>query len=384
MRQGRGYSANRFAGLCILPVLSLVLASNARCESDSKTSQVQPNYSQEATLGTARLQAWYDPSTGLYQTTGWWNSANAITVLVDYSKLMDSREYDSVFSNTLTAAQKTSQGFINKFYDDEGWWALAWIDAYDLGRDPRYLTMAASLFSDMVGGWDDRCGGGVWWSKDKTDKNAIENELFLSVAAHLANRVDSKERAQYLAWADREWQWFLHTGMINSENLVNDGLTMDSCQNNRKTTWTYNQGVIVGGLVELNRAYSSAGLLSQAEAIADAAIEKLADKQGILHDPCEPDCGGDGVQFKGIFVRNLRLLEEVVPGQRYKSFVFKNADSIWSAARGPENQLGTVWSGPYTAANAGSQASALDALLAAVQARQQEEKGHKRTAKHGL
>ena len=86
-------------------------------------------------------------------------------------------------------------GFLNKYYDDEGWWALAWIDAYDLTHEKRYLAMSQSIFDDMAGGWDEACCGGIWWSKDRKYKNEIANELFLSVAAHLANRV--AERATF-------------------------------------------------------------------------------------------------------------------------------------------------------------------------------------------
>ena len=86
--------------------------------------------------------------------------------------------------------------------------SLAWIDVYDLTQEQRYLPMAASIFADMANGWDSTCGGGIWWSKDRNYKNAIANELFLSVAAHLAARTsDPANRAQYLAWAHKEWDW---------------------------------------------------------------------------------------------------------------------------------------------------------------------------------
>jgi hypothetical protein len=73
------------------------------------------------------LQKWYGPTSGLYRTTGWWNSANAITALANYSRVSGSQEYLPVFANTLSAAQSSASGapgFLNKYYDDEGWWAL--------------------------------------------------------------------------------------------------------------------------------------------------------------------------------------------------------------------------------------------------------------------
>lgn len=90
--------------------------------------------------------------------------------------------------------------------------------------------------------------------------------------------------------------------MINGDNLINDGLDINpdgSCTNNGDTAWSYNQGVILGGLVELSRATGDSEYLSEAISIAEAAIEALSEN-GILHESCEPnDCGGDGPQFKG-------------------------------------------------------------------------------------
>lgn len=325
------------------------------------------SYRQRATLGIERLQSWYNPSTGLYNTTGWWNSANALTTLVDYSRATGDKEYAGVFSNTFSAAQHSAAGFLNNYYDDEGWWALAWIDAYDLTRDRQYLRMAGSIFDDMSKGWDDTCSGGIWWSKDRKYKNAIANELFLSVAAHLLTRASSsRQRAYYLQWANREWQWFSHSGMIDSSHLIHDGLDAH-CESNQQTTWSYNQGVILGGLSELYRQTQDVSFLSTANAIAQAALSSpaLTDAHGILHDPCEPNCGGDGTQFKGIFVRNLAALYKVSPALRYKKFVLANADSIWAGMRLHDNGIGVIWAAPYGTINASTQSSGEDVLVAA-------------------
>jgi predicted alpha-1,6-mannanase (GH76 family) len=330
-------------------------------------------YLQDSKDAVETLQTWYEPSTGLYRTTGWWNSANAITVLVDYARVSKSTQYNAIVANTFTTAQKKNPGFLNKFYDDEGWWALAWIDAYDLTRNKDYLVMAESIFADMAAAWDDTCGGGIWWSKDKDYKNAIANELFLSVAAHLINRTTGSTRSQYLEWGNREWKWFQTSGMINDKNLINDGLGKvggqaagQACTNNGRTTWTYNQGVVLGGLVELSSANHDPVLKQSARKIATAAITQLVDDNGILHDGCEPKCGGDGVQFKGIFVRNLVLLNQSGPQAAYEAFIDRNADVLWKDAQGPKFQLSERWSGPFDSSNAASQTSAIDALVGAA------------------
>ncbi|MGH9588556.1 MAG: glycoside hydrolase family 76 protein [Acidobacteriaceae bacterium] len=343
-------------------LVALTPASAAQAQKPSNVSNQQ-----RAALAIKALQRWYNPHTGLYRTTGWWNSANAITTLADYSRAAHTKKFNSVFKNTFKAAQKTSPGFINQYYDDEGWWALAWIDAYDLTHHQQYLNMSESIFADMAGGWSTECSGGIWWSKKRNYKNAIANELFLSVAAHLANRAaTAQERSVYLAWANREWQWFSHTGMINSHHLINDGLDAH-CRNNGRTTWTYNQGVILGGLAELNRANHDQSLIDEAQSIASATLsDPELVKNGILHEPCEPNCGADGSQFKGIFVRNLGELDQISRSPQFEKFIQRNADSIWSGAHPPAYRLGLIWSAPYGTANASTQSSAADTLAAAL------------------
>jgi len=369
-----------------------------------------PVYTRNALDAAKALQSWYDNSAGLWTTTGWWNSANCHSSLADWATL-DSAGAKSIsiadtFANTFTKAQVTPvkvqkrvssnglitsacrlstgrnshdlqargfPGFLNEFYDDEGWWALAWIRSWDVTHDPRYLSMAKSIFEDMRNGTDSICGGGIWWSKDRKYKNAIANELYLSVAASLANRVPDRKDL-YVDIARREWSWFKSTGMINERNLINDGLVIHadgSCANNGLNTWSYNQGVVLGGLVELSRATGDTSYLDEATEIGKAALGLLSDSQGIIRESggCEPNCGGDGSQFKGVFMRNLHYLHAVAPQDAFRSAILKNADSIWASNRNGNNQLGISWAGPVEAGggpNASTHSSAMDVLVGAM------------------
>jgi predicted alpha-1,6-mannanase (GH76 family) len=333
-----------------------------------------------STLAWARaavpvLQQWYSPATGLWQTTGWWNAANALIALVHYIERTGDSSYLDVISTTHHAAQSEHAGFIDNYYDDNAWWALTWIAAYDLTGDPSYLDTAKSIFAANTIGWDTVCRGGLWWNSSRTYKNAIPNELFLSLAAQLHQRVAGDTgSSSYLDWALREWQWFSASGMIDGIGLVNDGLTA-GCENNEGTTWTYNQGVILGGLASLYQITSDRAYLRQAGTIADAAISNLvtpatgSGPPGILREPCElsaAGCDGDQTQFKGIFVRNLYYLYQQDPQRAYADFILANAASIWNNDRDALDQFGLRWTGPFDVADASRQSSAMDAFNAAL------------------
>lgn len=309
------------------------------------------------------LMQFYDIR-GLWKTTGWWNSANALTALIDYMKYAGRDTYQYVIDTTFEKNKYAEDGnFTNYYIDDTLWWGLAWILAYDVTGNEKYLDMAKIDADYSYRYTDTVCGGGLWWSAERGYKNAIVNELFIKLAAALHNRIDSD--TEYLRQAVEVWTWFRSSGMINGNNLINDGLGSD-CVNNGQMTWSYNQGVILGGLVELFKATGDQNYITEARAIADAVLSSpQLSPDGVLFDyGCEEgggDCGQDGPTFKGVFVRNLGELDRILVGRPYRNWLNAQTNSLHQRNRNSLDQYGLHWNGPFDRADAARQSSALDA-----------------------
>lgn len=288
-----------------------------------------------------------------------WQPAIAVEAVLTAHEVTGDRAY----GNVVAASFRRYRGRRSRFCDDDGWYLNAWLRAYDATGERAYLDEAEALFAGVCELWDDTCRGGVWWRRDRRYKNAITNELFLLAAARLHRRTRPERAGYYLDWAQRQWSWFRESGMINADGLVNDGLD-EECANNGDVTWTYNQGVILGGLAELWRTTGEADLLARARGIADAAMRTLVHPAGVLREPCEPSAENrDALAFKGIFAQGLARLADVGGPQTfdpapYRTFLARNADTLDRLAADTADGYGLSWAGPPGAVNAATQTSA--------------------------
>ncbi|SPO31570.1 related to DCW1 - Mannosidase, GPI-anchored membrane protein [Ustilago trichophora] len=330
--------------------------------------------------GLHSLFSYYNSTDGRFDTSAsWWLTGNALTAVLEYTDKTHSRRFMQQILNTIEQQKKPlpwwpSGGGIFRAdsTDDTGWYALAMLKMFDVTHDTKYLDYAVLDAEYLRSFESSACGGGIIWDiPSKSYKNAISNELYLALTAGLANRLqDKKEAKKWLNIARAQYSWFLHSGMINSQSLINDGLT-DDCKNNGKTIWSYNQGVILGASVELFLADNhEREYLDRAQRIANAVLASPAfnSASGILVESCEASgsCNTDQDAFKGIFMRNLDKLNRVLPGRPYTRYIQRQANEAFTKGRNATDFYGVQWTGPIGQANVGTQGSAVSLLVASL------------------
>ena len=352
----------RLAGGAVRACGRAVTGENGSCTAWARSDAVPASAAADALMWS------YDPYTAWWPSS-WWNSAVALMAMVDYMRRSGDTSYQWIIDRTFQVNK--GGDFISQATDDTEWWALAWIDAYDLTGDQTYLNEAVTIMNYVSTLWDTgSCGGGVWWNTQKTYKNSVTNALYVDLTAALHNRIPGD--TAWLAQATTAWNWFQSSGLINGSGLVNDGLT-SSCANNGQTVWTYNQGLAIGAAQEMYRATGNGGDLSEARYLADSAVSSSAlVSNGLLTESCDAlnaTCDDDQKQFKGIFMRFLGELNGSVGGA-YSSFIQTQTGSLWGSDRDSLNRIGERWSGQDSSSNPNvsdwrTQASGLEALDAA-------------------
>lgn len=147
---------------------------------------------------------------------------------------------------------------------------------------------------------------------------------------------------------------------------------MATCVNNNSTIFTYNQGIILTGLIILTELTGDASYTTLAVNIANSVLENLTTNGILVEEACEPNaCSTDEAQFKGVFTRHLTYVVEHATGveaatiENFRTFLERNAQSIIQTDDNKDSQLGLVWSGGGSV-NLETDASGLDTLIGAM------------------
>jgi predicted alpha-1,6-mannanase (GH76 family) len=273
----------------------------------------------------------------------YWPQAHALDVLVDAYLRDPSDNIKARMNDLLTGVRaKNGNSFINYYYDDMEWMALACLRAYNATNDTRFKGVTDTLWDDIKKGWSDDLGGGLWWRKDNPSKNTPSN---MPAAILAARRYKAFNDNADLQWAQKIYDWEKATLYDNASGLVYDNIDKNG---NKNTDWkfTYNQGTFLGAALELYKNTGSSQYLSDALQAADFTLNSgFLTSNGILKD----EGGGDGGLFKGVFVRYFtRLIVDAAfdPAKKtgYINFLRTNGESLWSKGCNKGNLLfGSAW-----------------------------------------
>ncbi len=238
----------------------------------------------------------------------------------------------------------------NDFYDDMAWLALASgrlaaLHAQLGVRGPRHLMRSAQrvLTAQLRSAHTDDLGGGLFWSRDRTVKNAPATG---PAALHLARVGDAAAAHRLVDWVYARL-WSPQSG------LVLDGIRLESGKEvSVPDVWSYNQGTVLGALLALGDAES----LARAAALVHAVDERLTrdvggDRVLLTHG------AGDGGLFTGILARYLALAAAAeLPGDAAataRRLVHDTAEALWQG-RGDRRSAGRRAATVFPAAPGGA------------------------------
>ena len=225
---------------------------------------------------------------------------------------------------------------VNNYYDDMAWLALATLRLDKLAEDTRTgagRERNAKVLQRLTLQFDaastDDLGGGTFWSKKRDFKNTPATAPVALYYARTGNRAKAQA---LLDWLDARLY-------EPEQGLYRDGLRISGTGDTvlEETIYTYNQGPVLGALLELGGEAN----LERAAALVDAVARSLTQRAPLLGRSaavlrCEGK--GDGGLFTGILVRYLALaaVDEQLPAEAQATaaaLVNDAAEALWEGRR---------------------------------------------------
>lgn len=319
-------------------------------QSKHPAGQDQPAAEQGQEPGGRRLGRWLAalrrvrPAAGLVLPWHYWWQAHYVDCLVDTGRRElgggatpaarfngpDRPSAGRLASRLVTGIRlRNALTFVNSYYDDMAWLALATLRLDGLAEETRRpgrrrnATVRASLTLQFDAACTDDLGGGTFWSKKRDFKNTPATA---PVALFYA-RTGQRGKAQALL------DWLDATLFDLDQGLYLDGVRRDPAGGVvvERAVYTYNQGPVLGALLELGGDAN----LARAAALVDAVNMKLtAVDSPVLR--CEGT--GDGGLFTGILCRYLALAaaDTRLPAATRATaarLVTDTAEAFWSGRR---------------------------------------------------
>lgn len=274
----------------------------------------------------------YWTNEGIY--TDFWHQAEMIETYAD------------VYEHTRSAEDKAkllafADGFIKKrgtswlgnmYNDDVMWICIAFSRITQLTGEAKYAKIAKLNFDQIYKrAYDQKLGGGLYWSTDNKTKNSCVNCPAVIAACLISDIYDDES---YFEKAKSLMAWEIEVLYEKSTGRVYDAININEGKDGYMSS--YNQGTFIGACTLLYQKTKDATYLTYAEKAANFAMSKLV-KNGVLDN--NENTGNDNPGFKGIFVRWLYRYAKETGNLDILAFLQNNA----AVAYQNRNKDGLIW-----------------------------------------
>ena len=171
----------------------------------------------------------------------------------------------------------------DKYYDDNAWLVITFLEAYETNHDPAYLNRAEATLKFVLSGWDEQSGGGIWWHQGHKDgtKNACANGPAAVGCLRLA-RFRDEESAALIDRARKIVEWT--RGALQAEDGLFEDRRVVATGEVKRGKLTYNSALMLRAILGLYRATGEKEYLEEAKRIGKAADWFLNAETGVYRD----------------------------------------------------------------------------------------------------
>lgn len=274
---------------------------------------------------------------GMQDDFHYWHQAHVLDVLVDaYLRVTDADEkahYITMMDNWYTGvkAQNNRADFENWYIDDMEWIGLATLRAYQATGDTKFLDVAKHMWERVELAWDETYfGGGLFWTEDRTSKNACSNGPGALLALNLYKETQIEN---YKEWGIKVYGWLRSYLYDTTTGAVYDNIKISGSID--KVSLSYNQGTFMGSALALYEITGKEQYLVDAKKACGYTLGNLSDNSNnLLRD----EGSFENALFRGVFIRNLHDMineNDIDASTRtyYKLCLDRYAQSLWRYAK---------------------------------------------------
>ncbi len=232
-------------------------------------------------------------------------------------------------------------GRSDRFYDDNIWIALDFLEAYKLTGRGEYLGRAKVLWEFIISGWDDKAGGGIYWNEQrKLSKNTCSN----APAAVLAFKLyETTNEHEFFEWGMKIYEWTKNTLQDHSDHLYFDNTDLEGNIDRRK--YAYNSGQMMQAAAMIHNITGEKSFLEEAEKIGVSAIFYFTEE-------FQTDDGKSIRLFKktdnwfiAVLMRGYTEMYNIDENPEFLLIFKENLDHVWEKVRDENGLFSSDFSG---------------------------------------
>ncbi len=249
--------------------------------------------------------------------------------------------YDNTRSPSCYQSYIADAGHSDRFYDDNVWLGIDFLEAYHLTGNRKYLDKSVETWKFIISGWTDEQEGGIFWCEQKKrSKNTCSNAPAAVLALQL---FETTKDSLYFKWGEKIYSWTKTTLQDPEDYLYFDNISLSGKIS--KTKYTYNSGQMLQAAALLYKLTGKEVYLADAKNIAKSAIQYFTEDFVTPEGKHIKLFRKRGNWFVAILLRGYTELYAIDKKDEYLQIFQNNLDHVWNHARYDKGLFTKDWSG---------------------------------------